>query len=221
ICGAASSSASVVPAPIRLLSMPRGTIPRTSTSTSARRIPSRRSGTTSVPPESNNLSLAESSSARLDGRRSSTLLPAPRRLECAQQLLPRDRQLVDVRAGRVADRVRDRGGDRHDRRLSETLRAEARQVLVRLVDELAHDLGNVGDRRHAVGVECRREDPTRLRIVQALLRERVPDPLDDPAFDLAPRTEGIDDPADVVRRRDTLDAHLAGLDVDGDLDDLD
>ena len=61
----------------------------------------------------------------------------PRRAQRAEHLLARDRQRADVGAGRVADRVRDRRGDRDDRRLAETLRAEVRQVLVRDVDELA------------------------------------------------------------------------------------
>ena len=51
--------------------------------------------------------------------------------------------------------------------------------------------------------------------------ERVPDALDDPALDLARRAERVDHAADVVDRRDPLDRHLAGLDVDGDLRDLD
>ena len=41
--------------------------------------------------------------------------------------------------------------------------------------------------------------------------------LDDPALDLAASAERVDDPADVVDRRDPADAHLAGADVDCDL----
>ena len=52
-------------------------------------------------------------------------------------------------------------------------------------------------------------------------REGVPDPLDDPALDLARGAERVDHPADVVDRGDALDGHLARLDVDGDLGDLD
>ena len=59
------------------------------------------------------------------------LRPGPRLRERAQHLLARDRDLVHVGAGRVADRVRDRRGGRDDRRLAEPLRAEARQMLVR------------------------------------------------------------------------------------------
>ena len=77
----------------------------------------------------------------------------PRLGERAQHLLARDRQRADVGAGRVADRVRDRGGDRDDRRLAEPLRAEVRQLRVGHVDELADDLRHVGDRRQPVGVE--------------------------------------------------------------------
>src|SRR5437868_11159835 len=179
IAGSASSSASVVPAPITPSWTPRGTTPRTSTSTSALRIPSRSSGTTSVPPASNNLLLAPSSSSTLDGRRSSTLLLLPLSLlglaQRAQHLLAGDRQLVHVGAGRVADRVRDRGCDRDDRRLAEALRAKVRQVLVGSVDELADDLRHVRDGRHAVRVERGGEDATRLGIEQPLLRERVSD----------------------------------------------
>ena len=94
-------------------------------------------------------------------------------------------------------------------------------MLVRLVDELAHDLGDVRDRRHPVRVERLRQHAPGLRVEQAHLGERVPDALDDPALDLAPRAERVDDAADVVHGRDALDAHLAGLDVDGDLGDVD
>src|SRR4029079_1719201 len=135
IPGSTSSSPSVVPAPITLSRTPRGTTPRTSTSVSALSRPSCNSGTTSVPPWTKT---PPSSSSTLDGRRSSTLLLLLRSFERAQHLLARDRQLVDLGARRVADRVRDRGGDRHDRRLAEPLRAEVRQVRVGLVDELAH-----------------------------------------------------------------------------------
>ena len=47
------------------------------------------------------------------------------------------------------------------------------------------------------------------------------DALDDPALDLARGAERIDDAPDVVDRRDALHLHLAGLDVDRDLDDVD
>src|SRR5712691_3227463 len=225
ICSSSSSSASVVPAPIRFPSTPRGMTPRTSTSLSAWRMPSRSSGTTSVPPCSARPPSRSSSEVALTSSNANRLLlpfllARFRLAQRAQHLLARDRQLVHVGAGRVADRVRDRRRDRHDRRLAEPLRTEARQMLVRLVDELAHDLGHVRDRRHPVGVEALREDAPRLEGHQPLLGERVADALDDPALDLALRTERIDDAADVVRGGDTLDAHLAGLDVDGDFDDL-
>src|SRR3954470_19897947 len=148
IPGSISSSASVVPAPIVPSCTPRGTTPRTSTSRSASSRPSRSSGTTSVPPWTKT---PASSSAKSDGRRSSTLLLLPLPLlglvQRAQHLLAGDRQLVHVGAGRVADRVRDRRGDRDDRRLAEPFRAEVRQVLVRPVDELADDRRYVRDRR--------------------------------------------------------------------------
>src|SRR5262252_8860156 len=154
IPGSTSSSARVVPAPILPSCTPRGTTPRTSTRRSASSRPSRSSGTTSVPPWTRT---PPSSSATLDGRRSSTLLLLPFPLlglaQRAQHLLAGDRQLVHVGAGRVADRVRDCGGDRDDRRLAEPLRAEVGQVLVGPVDELADDLRDVRDGGHAVGVE--------------------------------------------------------------------
>src|SRR4051812_25832096 len=187
---------------MRLSFTPRGTIPRMSTRRSVSRIPSRRSGTTSVPPASNRPLLGMSST--LDGRRSSTPLLLRSLAERAQHLLARDRQLVDVGTGRVANRIRDRRRERDDRRLAETLGAEARQMLVRLVDELAHDLRHVGDRRHAVRIERRREDAARLRIDQPLLRKRVADALDDAALDLTPRSERIDDATDIVGGGDTL-----------------
>src|SRR5581483_6166774 len=116
--GSASSSPSVVPAPIDPSCTPRGTTPRMSTRRSAVSSPSRSSGTTSVPPATRS---PPSSSCRLDGRRSSTTLFLLRRLERSEHLLARDRQLVHVGAGRVADRIRDRRGDRDDRRLAEPL----------------------------------------------------------------------------------------------------
>src|SRR5204862_539167 len=47
------------------------------------------------------------------------------------------------------------------------------------------------------------------------------DALDDPAFDLALRAQRVDHATHVVDRRDPLDAHLAGLDVDRDVRNLD
>ena len=44
--------------------------------------------------------------------------------------------------------------------------------------------------------------------------------LHDAALHLAASAERVDHAADVVDRRDPLDAHLAGLDVDGHLGDL-
>src|SRR4051794_25308518 len=218
ICGSTSSSASVVPAPMTPSDTPRGTRRRTSTSFSPERIPSRTSGTTSVPPWTK---IPPSSSATLDGCVSSTPLLLLRRLQRAQHLFAGDRQLVHVGARRVADRVRDRSRDRHDRRLAEALRAEVRQVLIWTVDELAHDLRHVGDGRHAIRVERRRQDAAVLRIEQPHLAERVADALDDPALDLRARAERVDDPADIVRCVHTLDLDLAGLDVDRYLDDVD
>src|ERR671916_3015352 len=115
--------------------MPRGTARDTCTSVSALTIPLRSSGTSSVPPAS---VLAPSPSAAaasstVSGRRSRNLGPPPlalaRLAERPQHLLAVDRERAHVGAGRVADRVRDRGGRRHDRRLAQALRAEVRQVL--------------------------------------------------------------------------------------------
>src|SRR3954452_21753128 len=100
---------------------PRGTTRRMSTSVSASMIPSLRSGTTSVPPWMNR---PPSSSSRLDGCRSSTLLLVLRCLQRAQHLLPGDRELVHVGTRRIAYRFPDCGRDRDDRGLAEPLRAE-------------------------------------------------------------------------------------------------
>src|SRR4029450_8321224 len=72
-----------------------------------------------------------------------------------------------------------------------------------------------------VRVQRYRQRRAALRVEQTLLGERVSDPLDDPSFDLALSAERVDDPADVVDRSDALDADLPGLDIDGDLGDLD
>ncbi len=160
ISGSHSSSASVAPAPIEPGATPRGTIPRTSSSVSPVASPARRSGTSSVPPASNTVSLAISST--LDARRSSNLLlRGPALLgfaQCPEHLGASDRQLPHVGARRIADRVRDRGGRRDDRRLAEPLRAEVGQVRVRAVDQLADDLRDVGDRRQLVRVEAGVQD---------------------------------------------------------------
>ena len=59
----------------------------------------------------------------------------------------RQRQRRAAAAGRVGERVRDRRRGRDDRRLAEPLRADVRQVRVRDVGEVDHDLGHVRDRR--------------------------------------------------------------------------
>src|SRR6266516_7236493 len=108
-----------------------------------------------------------------------------------------------------------------DLRLAESLGAEVRQMFVRYVDELGNDLRDVREGRNPVRVERAGENRARRRIDEALLRQRVPDALDDPALDLALGAERIDDAADVVDCDDLVDAHLSGLDVDGDLCNLD
>ena len=94
-------------------------------------------------------------------------------------------------------------------------------MLVGHVDEVADDLGHVGDRRQLVGVERLRQHRAGARVVEPVLRERVPERLDDPALDLAAGAERVDHAADVVDRDHLLDPHLAGADVDGDLGELD
>src|SRR5262249_27501566 len=170
----ASSSASVVPAPMRVPSIPRGTTPRMSTSVSASSSPSLSSGTTSVPPLSNTVLLGSlGSSLRSDGCRSSTLLLVSLTglAQRAEHLLAADRKRANVGAGRVPDRIRDRSGRRDDRRLAEALRAEVRQVLVGNVEELGDDLRDVGDRRQLVRVERRVERHAARRIEEPVLGE--------------------------------------------------
>ena len=128
---------------------------------------------------------------------------------------------MDFRAGCVADRIRNRGRSRNDRRFAQSLRAEVRQVLVRLVDELANDLRHVRDRGQLVRVERLSQRRAALRVDQPFLGQGVAEPLDDSALDLALGAERVDDPADVMDRRDPFHTHLAGLDVDRDLGNLD
>ena len=94
-------------------------------------------------------------------------------------------------------------------------------MLVRDVEQLDDHLRHVGDRRQLVRVERLRQHVPARRVDEPLLGERVPDALDDPALDLAPGAERVDHAADVVDRRDPVDPDLAGLDVHGDLGDLD
>ena len=219
ICGATSSSASVVPAPMRtglcgsepLRRFRAARPPRRGRARRPARV--RRATAVRAPcrrPDARPAVASESRDGLVDGARPVQLQRSrssfARLAQRAQDLLARQRQRLDLGSGRVADRVRDRGRRRDDRRLAEALRAEVRQVLVRDVDELAHDLGHVGDRRQLVGVERPRQDGAVARVVEPHLRERVAERLHDPALDLAPRPERVDDPADVVDRDDLLDA---------------
>ena len=220
IAGSTSSSPSVVPAPIvEPLDAARHDAAHVDERLGARAARRCSSGTTSVPPWTKTPAVELG-----DARRPQELHGVSFSFAASSARSISSREIGSswiVGAGRVADRVRDRGGDRDDRRLAEPLRAEVRQVRVGLVDELADDLRHVGDRRHPVRVERRREHAAGLGIEQPLLRERVADALDDPALDLARGAERVDDAADVVDRRDALDDDLAGLDVDRDLDDVD
>ena len=111
---------------------------------------------------------------------------------------------VGATAGRMRERIRDRGRGRHDRRLAEPLRAEVRQVHVRQVDEVDEDLGHVGERRHLVVVEVAVDRDPVVGSTTQLLGERVADALDDAALDLARGGERVDDAADVVDGDDPL-----------------
>src|SRR5439155_20341901 len=136
--------ATAVPAPIRLPPSytPRGTTPRNSTSVSASTRRSRNSGTRSVPPASATEPLPSAAVAVSSdsGWSSFKLLPLPGLGQRSQHLIPGHGQRADVGAGRVPDRVHDRGRGRHDRRLAEPLRAEVRQMLVRNVEQFDDDL---------------------------------------------------------------------------------
>src|SRR5206468_3147539 len=133
-------------------SIPRGTTCPTSTKVSAWTSPSRSSGTSSVPPASatDPLPSAAAAASADSGRSSSNsllgALPQFRLAERVQHLFAGDGQRAYVGARGVADRVRDCGCGRNDRRLAEALRAEVRQVLIGLVDQFRHDLWDVGDR---------------------------------------------------------------------------
>ncbi|MBA3384685.1 MAG: molybdopterin-dependent oxidoreductase, partial [Actinobacteria bacterium] len=185
--------------------------------------PSRSCGTSSVPPASawspGSPPSAANSSSEL-GRTSCNALPFSCFPQCLQDLLARDRQRRHVGASGVADRVRDRRRRRDDRRLAEPFRPQVREVLVRHVDELTHDLRHVGERRQLVRVERAGEDRARARVVEPRLREGVAHRLDDPALDLAAGAKRVDHAPDVVHRVDALDDDLARLDVDCNLGDL-
>ena len=133
----------------------------------------------------------------------------------------RQRQRRGAPAGRMRERVRDRGGCRHDRRLAEALGADVRQVAVGLVRRSRR---RSPARRRSSAPCSRRECPLTgvagRRVDDELLRERVADPLEHAALDLARGAERVHDPADVVHGDDPFDAHLARAGVDGDLRDL-
>src|SRR5207247_9096903 len=117
-----SSSANVVPAPMRVPEIPRGTASRSSTSVSACTRPSRRSGTSSVPPARARepLPSAPAASSALDGRSSSTLflLACLGLAQSPQHLFAGNRQRADLRSGRIVDGIDDCGGHRYCKWLS-------------------------------------------------------------------------------------------------------
>src|SRR5207247_9544852 len=134
---------------------------------------------------------------------------------------PGERRMPNARAGRVRDRVRDRGGGRDDRRLAEALDAEIVRAAIRAVDELHGDLrGHVLDRRHLVVFEVAVHDPARRSVDEALFAEREAERLEHTALDLRPRGRRIDDAADVVERDDVLDRDLADAHAELDLSEM-
>ena len=114
----------------------------------------------------------------------------------------------------MRERVGDRGGSRDDRRLTEPLGADIRQVRVGDMGKVDHDLGHIGDRRDLVVVEVRIEGDAGRRVDDQLFREGKRHPLQHPTLDLAGGGQRVDDPSDVVHRHDPLDPHLAELRVD-------
>ena len=152
---------------------PRGTTPRMSTSVSARE-QSRRAAAARPRCRPRAAVPGRRTSSRLDARRSSNAPSAVRVLaslaaasrsarSISSRVIGSDATSAPV-ASRIAFAIAAAVGN--DRRLADPLRAEVRQLRVRHVDQLADDLGHVGDRRHPVGVEARREDLARARVVR-------------------------------------------------------
>ena len=77
------------------------------------------------------------------------------RVERLQDLLRRDRHLVDAHADRIVNRVRDRGHHREQRPLADLLRAE-RPAWIRVLHQLGEHLRHV-ERRRALVFQHRRE----------------------------------------------------------------
>ena len=111
-----------------------------------------------------------------------------------QQPVGTDRQLVRPPAGRVVHGVADRGRHRHGGDLAEA-DAAAGHVLEALLVEVDVDLGGVADAGDPVVLEAGAQHDPALRVVLALLVERVADALDDAAVALAARQLGRGDAA--------------------------
>ena len=152
-------------------------------------------------------------------RRSEGIRSGARAVERVEHRLERDRDSRDVAARSVGDRVGDGGGDRHDRRLGDTLRAEwALRVGVLEEDDL--DLRDVGRDRQAI----RLERPLAVAAIgpdREAFVERVADALRDATLHLADDPDRVDGATHLLRHDVAHDRDDPGHRVDVDLGEMD
>src|SRR5207237_898980 len=103
------------------------------------------------------------------------------------QYVELDRQAADTPAGRVEDRVGDRGGDAGDADLADAARPDRVEVAIILVAEADVDLADVGVHRHVVLGEVGVDEASVALVEQRLFHQRHAHAPDDAAHELAAR----------------------------------
>ena len=133
-------------------------------------------------------------------------------------MLDPDRELADPPAGGIEHRVGDRGPDPDRADLSYPAGADRARVGIELLRERRLHRRDVRMDRKVVAAVPLGHEPPGDRIDPRLLVERLADSPDEPADDLAPGGDGVDDPAGAVDAEAAGDPGNRDPGIDPDLD---
>ena len=131
-------------------------------------------------------------------------------MKSAQDALRRERRITEAHAGRIENRVRNRGCARHRCGLADT---ERWLILTRQHQHV--DLGHIGKLDDGISAPFPRRD--RGALERDFLHQRTAGGLNDVAFDLVAHAFRVDHQPGILARDHARHADIAGRPVDGDV----